>query len=68
MCLAITRIYHTGDYASIITASASADEKLCSEISEDFARYVRQGLSVKPDDRPNVGNMLECFQNSLQTN
>ena len=67
MCLAITRLYHDGELASMITSSESANEKLKKEIGDEFANYVRLGLSDRPDERPIVGNMLICFTNSLQT-
>ena len=65
MCLAITRLYHNGDHASIITASDSADSILRKDISAEFADSVLLGLSEKPDDRPNVGSLLACFRNSM---
>jgi serine/threonine protein kinase len=66
VCLAITRLYHDGDHASIITASKSADKKLRKDISEEFADYVLLGLSEKPDERPTMSAMLTCFKNSMQ--
>ena len=65
VCLAITRLYHDGDHAAIITESDSADEKLRKSVGEDFANYVKLGLSEKPDERPDVGVMLTCFNNSM---
>ena len=65
MCLAITRLYHSGEHASIITESASADSILSSDIGDDFASYVKKGLSEKPEERPSVGVMLTCFSNSM---
>jgi serine/threonine protein kinase len=67
VCLAITRLYHDGDHASIITTSKSADKKLRKNIGNEFADYVLLGLSEKPDERPTVSAMLTCFKNSMQT-
>ena len=67
LCLAITRLYHVGGFASMIQSSDSAADRLCREIGEEFAKYVSLGLSEKPEDRPTVGDMLECFRKSLQS-
>jgi serine/threonine protein kinase len=65
VCLAITRLYHEGDHASIITASDSADRKLRKDIGDDFADHVLLGLSENPNDRPNISAMLTCFRNAM---
>lgn len=65
MCLAITRMYHDGGHASIITDSASADKKLRKDVGEDFAGLILLGLSGKPDERPAVGALLTCFRNAM---
>jgi len=65
MCLVITRLYHDGGHASIITASESADKKLRKDIGGEFADFVLRGLSENPDDRPTVGAMLACFRNAM---
>jgi len=66
MSLAITRLYHEGEHASIITESNSADKILRNDIGDEFADYVLRGLSEKPDERPSAGAMLDCFRNSMQ--
>jgi len=66
MCLAITRFYHNGEHAAIITSSESAYNRLCSEIGDEFANYINLGLSDNPNERPNVGKMFICFKNLLQ--
>ena len=65
VCLAITRLYHEGGHASIVTESGSADRKLRTDIGEEFADYVLRGLSGIPDDRPSAGAMLTCFRNAM---
>ena len=65
MCLAITRLYHEGEHASIITESATADIKIRKDIGEEFADYVLRGLSEKPDERPTVSTMLTCFKTAM---
>ena len=65
MCLAITRLYHSDDHASIITASESADRTLRKDIGDEFANYIKRGLSEIPDDRPTVDIMLNCFRNAI---
>jgi len=67
VCLAITRLYHEGDHASIITQSETADKKIRKDIGIDFADFVLRGLSEKPDERPTVSAMLTCFKNSMQS-
>jgi len=66
VCLAITRLYHEGDHASLIEKSESADIKLRKDIGDEFADYVLRGLSENPDERPTVSVMLTCFKNSMQ--
>jgi hypothetical protein len=65
VCLAITRLYHADDHASIITKSDSADKKLRKDIGEEFADFVLRGLSEKPDERPTVSAMLTYFKNAM---
>ena len=65
VCLAIIRLSHEGDHASIITKSDSADKKLRKDIGEEFADYVLRGLSENPDKRPSVTDMLTCFKNAM---
>ena len=65
VCLAITRLCHAGDHASIITKLDSADNKLRKDIGEEFAGYVMRGLSENPDERPTATAMLTCFKNAM---
>ena len=65
VCLAITRLYHEGDCASIITESETADKRLRQDIGDEFADYVLRGLSESPDERPTATAMLTCFKNSM---
>jgi serine/threonine protein kinase len=65
VCLAITRLYHDGDHASIITTSASADRKLRKDIGNEFAYCVLRGLSEKPEGRPSMNAVLTGFRNAI---
>jgi len=65
VCLAVIRLYHDGDHASIIMESESAVERLRRDIGDEFAHYVSRGLSENPDDRPAIGNLIACLSNSL---
>jgi len=65
VCLAVTRLYHDGDHASIITQSETADKRLRKDIGIEFAEYVLRGLSDNPNDRPNIEALLTCFMNSM---
>ncbi|MDR2590322.1 MAG: hypothetical protein LBC71_04990 [Oscillospiraceae bacterium] len=65
VCLAIIRLYHDGDHASIITSSYSADKKLRTNISDEFANYILQGLSDLPKARPSINDLLTSFVNSV---
>ena len=67
VCLAITRLYHEGDHASLVTASESADNKLRIDIGNEFADYVSRGLSEKPNERPTVSTMLTNFMNAMHS-
>ena len=65
LCLVVMRLYHEGDYASIITVSETADKKLRKDIGDEFADYVLCGLAEKPDERPTATAMLSCFINTM---
>jgi serine/threonine protein kinase len=65
VCLAITRLYHESEHASIISNSETADKKLRKDIGDEFADYILLGLSENPDKRPNMNTMLTCFKNSM---
>ena len=63
MCLAITRLYHDGEHAAIITASESADLRIRKEISDEFANLIKLGLSETPEERPSASTIFQCFNN-----
>jgi len=65
ICLAIIRLYHDGERAALISTSTSAYDKLQKEIGDEFANYVRLGLSEKPEDRPTADAMLMCLKKSF---
>ncbi|MDR2571069.1 MAG: hypothetical protein LBD23_12400 [Oscillospiraceae bacterium] len=65
VCLAIIRLYHDGDHASITTSSETAEKLLRKDIGNDFTDYILRGLSNIADIRPSIDNMLTCFKNSI---
>jgi serine/threonine protein kinase len=66
ICLAILRLYHTGEQRTSISESNLSIQLLTKDISKDFAALITKGLDSSPTSRPTGQALFDCFFNALK--
>lgn len=65
-CLAILRLYHTGDQRTSISESNQAIHDIRRIISVEFADFIQKGLDATPANRPTGQALFASFCNALE--